>query len=576
MSTRQITGNPSQIMVEQLVASGVKQVFYNSGSREAPFFDALHERSDIHGVLALHECSVTAMAGGYTQVKADPAVMVVHLGAGLAQCLGQLINISAASLPVVVVTFAGDTGSFADTVGLDLSHSFGPTSISAPFTKATWTVIEPEGLPEAIERALRVAKTPPIGPVHLAVYDRLLGNQQVTANIVDGGIPDLRSGYPSDADLEEIARTLHEAERPLIYVGDGVWKSGAEDKVTALAEHFGAAVASNFSDLRGISAAHPLYCGRLDQAAAALSPDHIVCIGVRHGGTGHPQDYAAFAAARRVVSLGSDPDTLKNIPGLERAVLADERRALERLEELTLSESTPSRYDERRQRALEVASALRSERRRQTEPSEPQPNTVRPMAMLDALDLALEKMGGGLITTEQFAAPLDCVQDKAGGGSNTYIRPASGSEGYGVGAPIGAKLAAPNKPVVGVVGDGSMYYADSGLWTAAHHGIPVLYLIANNGAYGIVAGAFAGAGGTMHETGEYAGVRLDGIDPVSISTGFGVEAVRVDDETQIGEAIDSALDIVETENRPYLLDVRLPIGLPEGGRAAAPFKMTGA
>ena len=573
MPTRQFTGNPSQIMVEQFGASGVKQVFYNTGSREAPFFDALHARPDINGILALHEGSVTAMAGGYTQVKGDPAVMIVHLGAGLAQCLGQLINVSAASLPVVVITFAGDTGSFADAVGLDLSHSFGPTSISAPFTKATWTVIEPEGLPEAIERALRVAKTPPIGPVHLAVYDRLLDNRQVTANIIEGGIPDLRSGYPSDPDLEEIARALHEAERPLIYVGDGVWKSGAEEKVTALTEHFGAAVASNFADLRGVSAAHPLYCGRLDQAAAALSPDHIVCIGVRHGGTGRAQDYGAFAAARRVVSLGSDPDTLKNIPGLDRAVLADERRTLERLEELLLSESTPGRYDERRRWALAQASELRGERRRQTQPDGPQPDRVRPLAMLDALDIAMEKMGGGLITTEQFAAPLDCVQAKAGGGSNTYIRPASGSEGYGIGAPIGAKLAAPEKPVVGLVGDGSMYYADSGLWTAAHHGIPVLYLIANNGAYGIVAWAFGQAGGVMHETEEYAGVRLDGIDPVMISTGFGVEAVRVDQEAQIGDAIDRGLEIVEREKRPYLLDVRLPIGLPEGGQAAAPFRM---
>ena len=576
MSTRQITGNPSQIMVEQLAASGVKRVFYNSGSREAPFFDALHARPGIEGILALHEGSVTAMAGGYTQVNGDAAVMVVHLGAGLAQCLGQLINVAAASLPVVVITFAGDTGSFADAVGLDLSHDFGPTSISAPFTKASWTVIEPEGLPQAIERALTVAKTPPIGPVHLAVYDRLLDNQQVTADIIEGGIPDIRSGYPSDADLEEIARVLHEAERPLIYVGDGVWKSGAEEKVTSLAEHFGAAVASNLADLRGISAAHPLYCGRLEQAAAALSPDHIVCIGVRHGGTGHAQDYDALAAARSVVSLGSDPDTLKNIPGLDRAVLADERRALERLEELLLSESTPGRYDERRRWALSQASKLRAERRRQTRSDELQPSRVRPLAMLDALDSALEKMGGGLITTEQFAAPLDCVQEKAGGGSNTYIRPASGSEGYGIGAPIGAKLAAPEKPVVGLVGDGSMYYADSGLWTAAHHGIPVLYLIANNGGYGIVAGAFGQAGGVMRESGEYAGVVLEGIDPVSISTGFGVEAVRVDEDSQIGDAIDHGLEVVSRENRPYLLDVRLPIGLPPGGRAAAPFRLADA
>ena len=279
MPTRQITGTPSQIMVEQLRASGVTKVFYNSGSREAPFFDALHESPDIHGILALHEGSVTAMAGGYTQVRGDPAVTVVHLGAGLAQCLGQLINVAAGGLPVVVVTFAGDTGSFGDMVGLDLDHSFGPTSISAPFTKASWTVIEPEGLPSAIERALKVAKTPPMGPVHLAVYDRLLDDQTVTAGIIDGPIPEIRSGHASDEDLEVIARTLHDAERPLIYAGEGVWKSGAESSLRALAERFGAPVALPFGDLRGLSAAHPLYCGRIDQAAAALDPDHILCIG---------------------------------------------------------------------------------------------------------------------------------------------------------------------------------------------------------------------------------------------------------------------------------------------------------
>lgn len=84
MQMRPITANPSQIMIEQLAASGVKYVFNNSGSREACFFDALHVHPDIHGILALHEGSFTAIVGGYTQVQLDAAVMVVHLGAGLA------------------------------------------------------------------------------------------------------------------------------------------------------------------------------------------------------------------------------------------------------------------------------------------------------------------------------------------------------------------------------------------------------------------------------------------------------------------------------------------------------------
>jgi benzoylformate decarboxylase len=118
-----------------------------------------------------------------------------------------------------------------------------------------------------------------------------------------------------------------------------------------------------------------------------------------------------------------------------------------------------------------------------------------------------------------------------------------------------------------------MYYADSALWTAAHHRIPVLWTITNNGAYGIVAGAFGRADGLMKETGKYDGVVLDGIDPVRIADGYGVEAKRVDDEATVGDEIDRALEIVEREKRPYLLDVRLPLGLPEGGTGAAPYRL---
>ena len=573
MPRRPITANPSQIMVEQLAALGVRYVFYNPGSREARFFDSLHAHPGIHGILALHEGNVTAMAGGYTQVKGDPAVMVVHLGAGLAQCMGQLINVWAGSLPVVVITFAGDTGSFADKIALDLSHNFGPTSIVAPMTKANWTVIEPGGLPEAIERAVRVAKTPPLGPVHLAVYDRLLDNQQVSTNLIESGIPDLRAGYPSDDDLEALARALDEAERPLIYVGDGVWKSGAEAQVTALAEHFGAAVATNFGDQRGVPIKHPLHCGRLEPAAAAINPDHIICIGVRHGAEGIPADYVPFAAANWIIALGSEVENFENLPALDLAILADERRALERLGQLALSQSTPQRYNDRRSATREQAARLREQRRKALPPNG-QSSGVGPLALLDTLDNALERIGGGLVTTEQFAVPLDCALASEDGGRNVFIRPAGGSEGYGIGAALGAKLASPDKPVVGLVGDGSMYYADSGLWTAVHHGIPVLYVIPNNSAYGIVANAFRGARDCKENTGEYGGVVLDGIDPVKIAEGFGVEGMRVGEESSLEDAIGHGLEVTEKEQRPYLLDVQLPLGLPEGGRARKQFRLS--
>ncbi len=562
MQTRQMTANASKLMVEQLAALGVKYVFNNSGSREALFFNELHSRPDIHGILGLHEGAVTAMAGGYTQANLAPGVMVVHLGAGLAQCMGQLINVWTGSLPVVVITFAGDTGSFADMISLDVSHNAGPTAISAPLTKANWTVIEPEGLPAAVERAIRVAMTPPVGPVHLAVYDRLLGPAEFTANIIEGDLPERRSGYPSDGDVEAVARALRDAKRPLLYAGDGIWKSGADAEVTALVERFGIPVVG---DLRGVPIKHPLHCGgrRLEQAGD-IDPDLIICFGVRHNGSGTADDYTAFFNAERTIAIGSNVENLENIPGLDLAVLADEKRTAQRLLELT--EGAQDELSGRRAWAREEAASLRAQRRDAAQRIPAQQGRVRSYVLADALDNALERAGGGLVTIEQFAVPQDILENSGEIGSNEYIRPAGGSEGYGVGAAIGAKLGAPGKPVVGLVGDGSLYYSDSALWTAASHKVPVLYVISNNGAYGIVASSFANANANMKETGEYRGVVLDNIDPVKLAEGFGVEAMDVTDESTVSDAIEQGLKTVEYEGRPFLLNVHMPLGLPEGGR----------
>jgi benzoylformate decarboxylase len=358
-----------------------------------------------------------------------------------------------------------------------------------------------------------------------------------------------------------------------MYVGDGAWKSGAEGRVMALAEYFGVPVAG---DTRSLPIRHPQHCGSFEEAVAAIDPDRVLCIGVRQRGLGHPADYGAFSSSQRIIAVGSGIDYLKNIPGVELAVLADESRTIERLMDLTLDPSEGAAFDERRSWARAHASALRSRRRMAAQRVAKQPSKVRPYIVADTLDKALEEVGGGLVMIEQFAVPLDGIEGADGPGGNVYLRPAGGSEGYGIGGAIGVKLAAPDRPVVGLVGDGSMYYADSGLWTAAHHRVPVLYIIANNGAYGIVAGAFQRAEGDMASTGEYEGVVLDGIDPVKIAEGFGVEGLHVREEAQLAGAIKRGLEVVEREGRPLLLNVALPLGLPDGGHAAGEYHLSSA
>ena len=572
MLTTPITGTPSEVLVEQLVASGIKYVFYNSGSREALFFDALNNNPNIDGILALHEGSVASMAGAYTQVNSEPAVMVVHLGAGLAQCMGQLYNIWFGGLPVVVITFAGDTGSFTDRINLDLDSSFSPASISVPMAKETWTVIEPEGLPAAVDRALRVATTPPFGPVHLAVYDKMLENQQVSTEIIHGGAKSIKAGNASDEDLGKILDALDKADKPLLYVGDGVWKSGADKLAAELATHFGVVVASPETDLRGISLKHPLHMGMSNTAFDSYEPDVIVSLGVRHQGSGKKEDNDPFRKTKQIIALGSGLEYLKNYPGLEVGIIANEKDAISRMLEIANSDYVSEKYSERRQVSLNLVNKERTKLRDSLMPSY-EKGRVRPTKLVDAIDSELERIGGGYIANEQFAARYDAVSPGLSDQNNILMKGAGGSEGWGVGAGIGAKLAAGDAPVIGLVGDGSLYYADSGLWTAVHHNIPLLYVIPNNGAYGIVAGFFGQSGGRMSDTGNYQGVVLDGIDPVKIADAFGMDGERVDDEEKLNESIQRGLEIVPKQNRPYLLDVRLPIGLPEGGVADQQYRM---
>ena len=572
MLTTPITGTASEVLVEQLVASGIRYVFYNSGSREALFFDALNSNPNIDGILALHEGSVASMAGAYTQVNSEPAVMVVHLGAGLAQCMGQLYNIWFGGLPVVVITFAGDTGSFTDRINLDLDSSYSPASISVPMAKETWTVIEPEGLPAAVDRALRVATTPPFGPVHLAVYDKMLENQQISTEIIHGGAKNIKAGNASDEDLGKILDALDKADRPLLYVGDGLWKSGADKVAAELATHFGVVVASPETDLRGISLKHPQHMGMSNTAFNSYEPDVIISLGVRHQGSGKKEDNDPFRKSKQIIALGSGLEYLKNYPGLEIGIIANEKDAISRMLEIANSEYPSEKYLERKQVSLDLVNKERTELRDSLMPSY-EKGRVRPTMLVDAIDSELERIGGGYIANEQFAARYDAVSPGLSNDNNILMKGAGGSEGWGVGAAIGAKLAAAEAPVIGLVGDGSLYYADSGLWTAVHHNIPLLYVIPNNGAYGIVAGFFGQSGGRMSDTGSYQGVVLDGIDPVKIAEAFGMDGERVDDEEKLNESIQRGLEIVTKQNRPYLLDVRLPIGLPEGGVADQQYRM---
>ena len=572
MKNNSVTLAPPDIIVEQLVASGIEYVFYNSGSREAKFFNALQANPKIHGILALHEGSVASIAGGYSQVNKKPSVMLVHLGAGLAQSLGQVLNLWRAGLPVIILTFGGDTGSYIDKLGLDLPHNSGLTDISNPFVKQSWTVVEPNALPLAIDRAIRVAMSPPMGPVHLAFYDRILDHDPIPTKIITNSVPYPKAGIPTQEDISYLANELSEAKRPLIFFGDGISTDESIKTICNLSNNLGIPLCGNF--FQNILE-HPMFCGAIN-TIEDIKPDVLLCLGITQMSGGEfiqKNDYRKFEIPDKVILAGSNPDNLKPVPNLVSTILADETHILNSLDSYIKTNISKS-FSQRIKWAVDQSEKWKASTKLIAQKSPKTSNTIRPFILAETIDKELSKAGGGIVSMEQYCVPIDSITPDSTSPSNVYIRPAGGSEGYGVGGALGVKMASPEKNVIGLIGDGSLYYAAMGLWTAAHHNINILYIIANNGAYGVVAGHFKNAGGIMSDTNEYSGIVLDKINPATIAKGFGLESETVNNELFLSDAIQRGIEFTKNNNQPYLLNVMLPIGLPDGGKAAQPFKLS--
>ena len=264
--------------------------------------------------------------------------------------------------------------------------------------------MEPDHLPHAVERALRAAKTPPVGPVHLAVYDRILDMGPIRAQIADGPIPDLRAGHPGQDDVEaadEGAARLQAADD---------LRGGRRLEERRPVGAVGRRRALRRPDRRRLPAERPLF------TPAELRPVSGGRARGRPGTASSPSAYDTPDGRRRTTSRRSPapsaswpsaptPGICEAIPGIGHAILADERRTLESVE---LDPNDSARFAARRAWALQTG--RRPPRRteaRALRAGPAQPGSVRPARLGEALDSTLRRAGGGLIAIEQFAVPVD-------------------------------------------------------------------------------------------------------------------------------------------------------------------------
>jgi benzoylformate decarboxylase len=556
-------------ILEQLLADGVSYMFGNPGTVEQGFLDALGDYPDLHYVTTLQETIAVAMADGYARATQRPAVVQLHSGVGLGNGVGMLYQARRGGAPLVVI--AGEAGVRYDSMDAQMAADL--VSMVRPVTKWASRVTDPASTLRLLRRAVKIAATPPCGPVFLALPMDVL-DADLQEEVVPTSIPDTRV-VPSGEAVRRAAELLAGAERPIAIVGDGVTFSGGQAELQRVAELLGAAVWGANSSEVNIDALHPLFRGQLGHMfgehskAITSQADAVLIVGTYVFPEVFPALDGVFGEKARVVHIDLDAyEVAKNFPvdlglvadpKLTLGLLADELERTLGGDQRAAAKRRMDDLGEQKRKELEAAEA----HDREFEGDSP----MHPSTFM--AELARQAPEDVVIFDEALTSSPELTLHLPPRLPGHYFCTRGGSLGVGFPGAIGVKLAMPDKTVIGFSGDGGCMYTIQTLWTAAHHEVGAKFVVCNNRSYqllklnvqqywlerGFADHAFPGS----FDLGSPE-IRFD-----ELARSMGVPATRVETADEVAPAIEEAL----AEPGPYLIDLVLHQEVPDHEEDAA-------
>jgi benzoylformate decarboxylase len=510
--------------------------------------DAISRRTDIDFILALHEGVAVSAAGAYARGAGKVGVVELHAGPGLGNGLGMIYDAYYSNTPLVIYVGQADQSAqyLEPILGGDL------VAMARPVTKWAYEIATAQEVPQVVRRALKVARTPPYGPVVLALPMDISEAPCVTPAVAS---PPVRLAVGPDPDaIAEAATLLLGASAPLLVPGDGIPRTGALAEVAELAELLGAPIRGGTMYETAFDPDSPLAGERLPvggrEARAALGPhDVIIAVGTKVFTQLFPEA-GDPAPGSRLIHIGLDPWELgKSQPST--IVFADERAALRSLRaelEARADEETRALWRKRRE---EVAQRLRTAREAALEADARLPQGDV-MSGTTAIRRIAEVLPRETVIIDEGHTNSAALHRYLPARPGRFYRGRGGGIGEALPMAVGLKLARPDDPVVAFVGDGSAMYSLTAIWTAARHHLPVVWVVLNNHTYQILRvnadRRRAGRNGGL----PYLGTELDpAVDFLAVAEGFGATAVRVTSQDQIGPAFERAL----TRPGPTLIDL---------------------
>ena len=470
--------NGSAIVVDSLLRQGVDTVFGYPGGAVMPLYDALYD-SPIKHVLTVHEQGAVHAADGYARSSGKVGVCIATSGPGATNLVTGLATAFTDSSPVVAIT--GQVSTWL--LGRDVFQEIDITGITMPITKHNFLVKDVADLADIVAKAFAIASSGRPGPVLIDIpRDVLVGTIEVDAAkpIDSSGVSDNDCEFEND-EVAEIAKAIKSAQRPIMLIGGGVKSAEAYTEMITLAELTGMPIVSTLMGLGAFPSEHPLYLGFSGMHGhkahnyALCEADVVLAVGSRFSdrAIGDPGKYSA---GKTVIHLDVDPSeldknfftTLRLGGCLQQSLL----RLIEQLQGYTANDLSP------------WWSMI--ENWRQENPMAADEPGFSPQWIMRHMSQSTSEMPITWVT--------DVGQNQMWAAQHLTIRSPRawitsgglGTMGFGFPAGIGAQLACADRRVVVIAGDGGFKMTGMELSTAVNLGLPMICVIVNNNALGMV------------------------------------------------------------------------------------------
>jgi len=473
-----VTGGETVYRV--LKGAGVRTVFGLLGGSMLELYDAIHKDRGIAYVGARDERAAGHMADAYARITGGPGVVLgAQAGPGVANLVTAVAEAHLAYSPLVAIAGAISRPD----LGKDTFQEIDQVALFAPISKRSVLVTDPGRLPAMLADAIRLATSGRRGAVVLHV-PRDLFSAEIAAPEA-GPVTIARAGPPRPEDVAEIAEMLRASERPVIVAGGGFKWAGGARALTMLAEALQVPVVASTGHADVMRHGHPLYAGqggpRGNAVASRLTreADLVLAIGARlaFNSTFHSHDYVT--ATGRIVQIDIEPASVGRYFPAALAIQADAKASAEAIRAVA-GGVDPSRWADWLEQFRAERAALEAERAAEAANDA---HPLHPRRALAEIRAALPE--DAIVTLDTGNTCLQAADRLAHYRTPSLITPLDfGLVGFGYAAALGAQAAAPERPVVAVIGDGGFGYCMAEVMSAVQNGLPVVAVVLDNGAWG--------------------------------------------------------------------------------------------